>query len=1019
MKPLEQFLQAISQDRDLAPEVAHREDIPAREARWGDIPADLRPEVIAGLGSLGIGRLYSHQSEAVGRALAGEDLVVVTPTASGKTLCYNLPVLNRCLEQPAARALYLFPIKALEQDQLGSFRELAAACGAGDRVAAEIYDGDTPSHRREKIRRNPPSIVITNPDMLHLGMLAHHPSWEAFLRDLEFIVLDEVHTYRGVFGSHVAHVLRRLLRVAAAYGSFPRVIACSATIANPGELAAELLGRPVTVVDDNGSPEAGRRFLFVNSHRLSASTIASRLLTEAVSHELATIVFTKARKMTELIHTWTVQHDPRLRRIISAYRAGYLPEERREIEQALFSGKLKGVVTTSALEMGIDIGALDVCILVGYPGAVTTTWQRGGRVGRQDRESLIVLIAQQDALDQYFMKHPRDFFDAGFEPAVLDPGNRPILKAHLTCAAAEIPLRRDDPFYSSIPSPRLRGEGEDSDQGEQHRSLRCEGAVAGKAVRDDGLRQIDVAGAISELEREGKLLRVVGEDAWHATARNPQREVSIRGIGESSTIFEEPEGPAEEKKPRVIGSLDGHRVYSEGHPGAIYLHRGVQYQVTRLDLERLNLWARKVNAGYYTLPLREKETAILATRRSTPVKNFVARLGDLRVTERVTGYEKKRISSGERLSVHELDLPPYSFETVGFWIEIDDFIPRAVTALGLNFMGGIHAVEHAAIALFPLFALCERDDVGGISIPCHPALGKAAIFVYDGYPGGVGLAERSFERLEALLEKTLSLIGSCDCEKGCPACIYSNKCGNGNVPLDKQAAVLILSLLLDRPEARELMAPAAVPEEPPEEELEPVEEETPAPEAKGPRVLVLDIETRRGAAEVGGWNNTHLMGLAVAVVHDSRSGEFRSFFEEQAGDLLRELAAADLVVGFNLLGFDYKVLAAYDNGTLAKLKTFDMLYDIRRRLGYRLSLGHLAEHTLGTQKTADGLQSLEWVRQGRMDLVEEYCRHDVKITLDLFHHGLQEHWIRFRTKDGTLLELAVDWDLEKLATGAQ
>ncbi|HEY6000145.1 MAG TPA: DEAD/DEAH box helicase [bacterium] len=1036
MSRIARFLERLGRHADLVSEVAHREEIPPRAASFGVFPSRLRPELLAGLAGLGIERPWLHQAEAVRRALAGEDVVVVTPTASGKTLCYNLPVLDHCLADPEARALYLFPIKALEQDQLGAFRELAAACGLEGRVTAEIYDGDTPAHRRAKIRTSPPNVVISNPDMLHVGMLAFHPKWEAFFTNLRVIVLDEVHTYRGVFGSHVANLLRRLLRVAEIYGARPQIIACSATIANPGELAARLTGRAPAVVDENGAPEAGRSFLFVNPARRSPATLAARLLREAVREDLATIVFTKSRKNTELVYTWAVHGDARLRKAISAYRSGYLPEERRDIEERLFTGALKAVVSTSALEMGIDIGGLDVCILVGYPGSITSTWQRGGRVGRQDRASLIVLLAGPDALDQYFMKHPDVFFASGFEPAVINPENLPVLASHLACAAAELPLRRDDPWFP----PR--------------------GPAAGTAVAD----------AIALLERCGDLVRAVGEDCWHAVKRSPQRDVDIRGAGESYTIFAEragalpgahpdlrlvepdrdaphpgrvvllppeerepplsppagrrrkrgdaEEAPAPGAKPRVIGSLDGNRAFSEGHPGAIYLHRAAQYQVTRLDLDRRNLWARPVDVDYYTLPHREKETEILATRRSKLVHNFVCRLGELKVTERVVGYEKKRVSSGERLSVHELELPPSSFETIGLWIEIDEFVPRAVAGRRLNYMGGIHAVEHAAIALFPLFALCERDDVGGISTPLHAQVGKGAIFIYDGYAGGVGLAEASFARIGELLERTLELIGSCECEAGCPACIYSNKCGNGNVPLDKEAAVTVLKLLLDHPDARAWREQAASADEA-ECADEPLVALVEEPQYDATRVMVLDVETLRGADEVGGWHNSHLMGLAVAVVADSLTGEAHAFLEHQADALFALLRKADLVVGFNIVGFDFKVLSAYDDGTLARLgaegKVFDILADVRRRLGFRLSLAHLTEHTLGATKTADGLQSLAWVRAGRLDLVEEYCRADVRITEQLFRHGLEAGYVRYLSRDGTLLELRLDWDLEQLA----
>jgi DEAD/DEAH box helicase domain-containing protein len=988
MMAVKDFLEKLAAGGALGCTIAHREDIPARPPRWGSFPEGLGADLRGGLESSGIGQLYSHQSEAIARILNDEDVVVVTPTASGKTLCYNIPVLDRAARSSESRALYLFPMKALEQDQLGAFRELSTACGMEARVSAEIYDGDTSSYRRAKIRKDPPQVVITNPDMLHAGILAYHDKWRGFFAGLKYIVLDEVHTYRGVFGSHVANVLRRLLRVAAHYGSEPRIISCSATIANPGALVSRLAGREVRVVDGNGAPEAARHFVFVNPRDLSASTVAARLLRKSVKEGLATIVFTKARRTTELIYTWATEGDARLRRSISAYRAGYLPEERREIEDELFSGRLKGVVSTSALEMGIDIGVLDVCILVGYPGTITRTWQRGGRVGRQERESLIVIVAGEDALDQFFMKHPRVFFDTGFEPAVVDPGNHTILKGHLLCAAAELPLDRDDPWFQG-----------------------------------DGVRL-----AVEELEREGGLLRSVEEGTLLSSRRYPHRDVNLRGIGESYTIFEE-EGEKERRtgeeaggkpgKPRVVGSIDGNRVYSEGHPGAVYLHRARQYMVSDLDLERRNLRARPVRVGYYTQSRREKETSIINVRRSRPVGNFVSRLGDLKVTERVTGYEKKRIASGERLSVHGLDLPPSSFETVGFWVEIEDFIPRVLAGRNLSFMGGIHAVEHAAIALFPLFALCEPDDVGGISIPLHPEIGKGAIFFYDGYPGGVGLCEQCYARIGDLLEKTHSLISGCDCEKGCPSCIYSSKCGSGNVPLDKEAAVAILALLLDLPESREWLASAAGSAEEPVFLESPREEDLPVEEAAEPRVLVLDIETMRGAQEVGGWANVHLMGVAVSVLWDSRTGEYTSYFEEQTVDLIGEMVKADLVVGFNTVHFDYRVLSAYDDGALAKVATFDILRDIHRRMGFRVSLAHLAENTLGAAKSADGLQSLAWVREGRLDLVDKYCRKDVEITKDLFLYGLERGFLRFRDREERLLELKVDWKLEELVEAAK
>ncbi len=730
------------------------------------------------------------------------------------------------------------------------------------------------------------------------------------------------------------------------------------------------------MVDRNGAPAAARHFLFINPQRISTNTLASRLFLKSIEAGLQSIAFTKARKITELIYTWTIQNRPKLREYISAYRAGYLPEERREIERRLFTGELKGVISTSALEMGIDIGELDVCILVGYPGTVTTTWQRGGRVGRQDRESLVVLIAQRDALDQYFMRHPEAFFRSRFESAAVDPKNKPILKEHLVCAAAEEPL----------------------------------------SVKDNYFRKDECGEALSELEKEGRLFQALNEEEWHSPRKQPQRDVSLRSIGEGFTIFEDqPQAKEAKKKKRtVIGTVDGSRVHTECHKGAIYLHRANQYQVTRLDLERKNIFARQVRVNYYTQARKDTETEILKTIHSRPVDNFLVRLGELKVTEQVTSYEKRRITSQERLSVHKLDLPPEIFETVGLWVEIEDFIPAGIKRLGLNYMGGIHALEHGAIALFPLFALCDRDDVGGISYPFHPQVKKSAVFIYDGYPGGIGLSERCYYVIEDLLARTLEMIENCDCDNGCPSCVHSPKCGSGNVPLDKKASILVLKALLAREEARVLLPPLepGQMEEPPPD-IEDGYQAARADEQRRPRVVVFDIETRRGPEEVGGWANTHLMGLAAAVVWDSLDKTFTTYFEKDVDALIRKLRSADLVVGFNVMKFDYGVLKAYTGFDLKSLPTFDILVDIYRRLGYRLGLGPLAEKTLGEKKTADGPQSLQWVREGRLDMVEEYCRHDVKLTRDLFQFGMDNQYLVFEKK-GVDLKLPVDWELDKI-----
>jgi len=966
---LKRFLAYLKAHPRFGPQIVHHEILPPRFARYRSPDPPLEPRLTRVLERMGIQRLYIHQADALERIHRGEHVAVATPTASGKTLTYTLPVFRALLKEPRCRALYLFPLKALEQDQLQVVRTWIRLLGAEHRIRAEIYDGDTPDHRRRKIRQDPPQILISNPDMLHLSLLAYHDQWESFFENLRFVVIDELHTYRGIFGSHIVQILRRLRRICGRYGSCPQFVVLSATIANPGEFAETLTGLPFSVIEDNGAPRAGRHFLFMNPVE-SPYTLSTHLFQEAVEAGLKTIAFTQARKITELIYTWLIQDRPGWQTRVSSYRAGFLPEERRRIERGLLSGEMDGVISTSALEMGIDIGGLDVCILVGYPGTIITTWQRGGRVGRGDRESLIVLVAQPDALDQYFMRHPRRFFESRFEKAVVDPSNSKVLKAHLACAAAELPIRIEGDLF------------------------------------DPSGRECSV---VKEMEREGALLRSADGMEWYSARRRPHREVDIRSAGEGFTILED-------GTERVVGQTAGMRTFSECHEGAVYLHRGDHYLVTRLDLKRKNVYVRPARVSYYTRALSEKETTILQRHRSRPVGNFLLRQGRLRVTERVIAYEKRRITGQDLLSTHPLDLPPQVFETVGIWLEIEDFIRLGIAREGRHFMGGIHAVEHALIALFPLFALCDRDDVGGISIPHHPQVGKAAVFIYDGYPEGVGLAERAYEVIEELLKAALEAVEGCDCEEGCPGCIHSPKCGSGNKPLDKAAAVLILKALLGRVGPRELGIRSPLDDE---EEITEVEEGPQSPFTKEPRVLFFDLETQKTAEEVGGWANKHLMRLSIGVLYDAREGRFLTFGEDRVQELIRTLREADLVVGFNVRRFDYRVLSAYTAEDLERIPTFDLLEDIQRRLGFRLSLDHLTARTLGEHKLADGLQAVAWFKEGRMRELEEYCRKDVELTRRLFEYGLEKGFLLYETRDGKVVRLPVDWDLDRILRGVE
>ncbi len=941
--------------------LVHLEVVPARSPRYADPDPPLAGPIQHVLQAGGIDQLYTHQVEALAHARAGRDVLVVTGTASGKSLAYQLPVLETLLRDPEARALFLFPTKALEQDQLKSLRQLIPW---GSAIRAEILDGDTPAHRRAQLREQLPHILISNPDILHLSLLPHHAAWKPFWERLRFVVLDELHTYKGIFGSHIAHVLRRLHRVTAFYGSRPRFVACSATISNPAAFAGALAGRDFVQIDNDGSPARGKRFVFVNPTG-SPYGEATDLLLHCIQGGLKTIAFAKARKIAELITMWAHQAAPHLQDRIRAYRAGYRPEERRAIERGLFHEKLLGVVSTSALELGIDVGGLDACLMVGYPGSIASTWQRGGRVGRAGQEALIILIALPDALDQYFMRHPRDFFARTPEAAVIDPGNRRILLDHLVAAAAEIPLGPAD------------------------------AALYGPALTE----------RIAELATERRLMQSADGREWYARRRNPARDISIRSIGEPFAILD-PGG-------KTIGSVDGFRAVHECHPGAVYLHQGRQFEVTDLDLAQRKIRARPVEVDYYTQTTGEKETEILHCQEFRQVRGTLARLGRLKVTERVTGFEKRRIFGQDRIGSYPLDLPPHTFETQGLWFEIPEQIRDHVKYSapgGLHFMGGIHAVEHAMISLFPLFALCDRGDVGGISYTFHPQVGRPAIFIYDGYPEGIGLAERCYRVLEDLLGRTLRLLQECACETGCPSCIHSPKCGSGNKPLDKAAALLTLQGLLDLIEIPRdtamgaTSAPALPGASPPPLGPGALVD---VPKTGAPRVLVLDIETQRSAEEVGGWENCNRMGLAVAVLSDVETGETRVYTEAQVDDLLAELASAACIIGFNLRRFDFGVLRGYRDVDYAALPALDILEEVQAGLGFRLSLNHLAQETLGVPKLADGLQSLAWWKAGEVDKVTEYCKADVELTRRLFEFGRTHGYLLYRDYQGRPTRLPV------------
>ncbi len=733
------FIDSLVKDREFNLQLAGEKYIHPIKPLYMNLDLDEKLRTI--FKDRGIKLFYSHQVKTIDLIRQGENVVLMTPTASGKSLAYNIPVLESITDNLDTKSLYIFPLKGLEQDQLKNLNELSGALGINN--AGDVYDGDTTAHKRKKIRESLPNVVFTNPDMLHLAILPFHRKWQDFFRHLRYIVIDEIHTYRGVFGSNVAQIFRRLRRICDYYGSKPQFFAASATIANPDKLAEELIGLPFIVIDESGAPSAGKLFFFVNPIE-SPYGIATRLFVQCMRAGLRTIVFTKARKITELIYTWSLNYAPEIKEKISPYRAGFLPKERREIETKLFNGELLGVISTSALELGVDIGGLDCCILCGYPGSVSSTWQRAGRVGRHGQESLVILVAIQDALDHYFIRHPDAFFEKSHEAAVIDPGNKNIIKKHIPCAAVELPLSLKDSIYDM-----------------------------------DKLMPV-----IDELVREKVLSKGKKRDIWFSTNRRPHREVGIRAIGERFMLVSE--------SGRAIGELSGGRVFKEAFPGAIYLHRGRQYKIIELDIQKKKAVCSPVNLQYYTQALSKETTEIIEEREQKEFNKIIFSWGILRITQQIIGYEKKRIYDRKRISRHELDMPEYIFDTEGLWTIIDRKTEHVIEENGFDLAGTLHAVEHASIACMPLFALCDRGDIGGLSHTCFPDFGLPAIFIYDGHEGGVGLSKRAMEIVAEWLKTTQKIIEECPCTYGCPSCIQDPQCGNSNQPLDKKGADFLL-----------------------------------------------------------------------------------------------------------------------------------------------------------------------------------------------------------------------------------
>jgi len=724
-------------------EIAYRGVEPAREPVVGALPDDLDPRVASALAANGITALYRHQAEAWEAARRDENVVVTTGTASGKSLAFNLPVLDAIARQPKTRALYLYPTKALAQDQA---RSLAGLRLKGLRPA--IYDGDTPGERRWQVRKWA-NAVLTNPDMLHVGILPHHDRWGDVLANLRFVVVDEAHVYRGVFGSHVANVLRRLRRLARVYGSEPQFLLASATIANAGELALELTGEPATVIDHDTSARAEREVVIWNPPLLDAELglrasplgDAARLLSQLTTRGLRTICFAKSRKAAELIHRFAAERvDVATARRLAPYRAGYTPEQRRDIERRLVEGELLGVTATDALELGIDIGLLDCAISVGFPGTVASLRQQWGRAGRRGR-GLAILVASDDALDQFFAREPDALLSRRVEAAILDHANPRILDPHVLSAAFEAPL--DDGDADILGREALRRAAE-----------------------------------LPELEKTAAGYVWKGRDY-------PAARVSLRsGDAEAFTVVDGETGS-------LLGLVERDRAYSTVHEGAVYLHLGEQYLVELLSLDDRVAVVSPARVDWYTQAKKESETTIEASERADRRLGLELHFGRVSVTEQVVAYARKAVRDGSTIDVVPMLMPETTFETEAVW-----FCPEPGQLEGLEQMpkllGTLHAAEHSLIALLPLWAMCDRWDIGGLSTNVHYQTGRPTIFVYDGHAGGVGITERGFDRFEDWVEDTVRLLERCPCAAGCPSCVQSPKCGNLNEPLDKAGAKLLL-----------------------------------------------------------------------------------------------------------------------------------------------------------------------------------------------------------------------------------
>jgi DEAD/DEAH box helicase domain-containing protein len=688
----------------------------------------------------------------------GRNVIITTPTASGKTLAFSLPIFERLTHNPQSRALVVYPTKSLSNDQLQFFREVEEATGI--KSGAEIYDGDTPRYKREFIRQNS-RIVISNPFEIHRTLL-WHSKWSEFFRNLEFVVFDEAHVYTGIFGSNTAMLVRRLRRVCEKYGSRPVFVLSSATLANPLEFATRFAGQDLSfeLVSEDGSPASRKHFVFYNPYFDGVGTLSTheetvKVITALVRHGRKTLGFTVSRKMAELVARWTRDELERhgITSAVSSYRAGYLPEERRQIERAFREGELKAVVSTSALELGIDIGSLEAVVISGFPGSVLSTWQRAGRAGRRGEESIIFLIGFQGPLDQYYMKHPEVFFGKPHESAIVSLDNPYILSGQILCASAELPLirERDEKYF-------------------------------GESLGD----------VLEELKRRKLVARI--KDSYIHTGRvAPTEYVQLESMwGEEFRVM---------SLGRLLEKMDIYHAYREAHPGAVLYHRTDSYVVTRFDLDTRLIEVERRDVDYYTEPLIVTDITVTSEESVRKFGNLEVHFGSVHVTENPVGYKLMRHEKSA--GTFRLNLPPLPFDTKALWYTLDAQGSDSIEAAGMDLAGGLHGAEHAMIGVMPVHLMADRRDIGGVSTLFHEHTQAPTVFIYDGYPGGIGIAEKASAIFPDLAKTTLGVVQECRCRSGCPGCIYSPKCGNDNRPLDKHATIVILQQLLQRAGAKD------------------------------------------------------------------------------------------------------------------------------------------------------------------------------------------------------------------------